>query len=148
MIQTLENPRARVETFLKAKEEFKEGVRLIGDVILVEAMPEPEIKKGSIIVSSGNTKALDGITANLPIFVRVLLVGPGYYNEETGADVPLEIKAGNIIQVGRQAVDFFGAFGSILRGKDTGVGITRSDAARIVFENDETYNSFFESISK
>lgn len=136
-----------VEKFQKATEEIKDGMTLVGDVILVEMMPEPEVKIGSIIAAPSSRNQLDGITSNLPIFVRVLLTGKGYYNEETGEDVPLDIKPGNIIQVGRQAVDWFGTFGSITRGKESGVGITRQDAARITFKDEETFNRFFSLIS-
>jgi hypothetical protein len=68
-----------VKKFLKAKEIVQDGVRLIGDVLLVERMPKPEIKLGSGLIAApaSNSKQINGVTSNLPIFVRVLLVGPG-----------------------------------------------------------------------
>lgn len=121
---------------------------LIGDVLLVSRikLPEPKSEGGLVLASSAITgyKQVTGFDANKPIFLKVLAVGKGYYNETTGEDVPLDVEPGNIIEVGANSVVFFSSFGNIVDNVDAGqgVGITREAEIRIKFKDQETFEKF------
>jgi len=138
---------------MKIEEKMKNAIEatnptLIGDVLLVSRikLPEPKSEGGLVLASSSITghKQITGFDSNKPIFLKVLATGKGYYDEESGKDVPLDVEAGNIIEVGANSVVFFSSFGNIVDNMDsgTGVGITREAEIRIRFPNQETFEKF------
>jgi co-chaperonin GroES (HSP10) len=121
---------------------------LVGDVLLVSRikLPEPKSEGGLVLASSSITghKQLTGFDANKPIFLKVLAVGKGFYDDVSGKDVPLDVKVGNIIEVGANSVVFFSSFGNIVDNAEsgTGVGITREAEVRIKFSSQEEFEKF------
>ena len=126
----------------------KDGdLQIVGDVILVSRMPEREAKtKGGIVMASSmltGHKQMTGFDSNPPMFVKVVAVGAGYYDEETGKDVPLDVTVGNVIEVGQNSVVFFSSFGNIVDDKkNTGIGISRANEIRLKFKDEAAYNKF------
>lgn len=132
--------------------ELGDDFTLIGDCLIVEALPLREAKLSkSIVFASSQTKQVTGMESNPPIFVRVLAAGIGYYNEETGQSIDLDVKPGNVLEVAASAVRWFSQFGSLqVRGVDStrylsGIGIMREVDHHIKFEKHETYDKFMGS---
>jgi chaperonin GroES len=72
----------------------KTKVKPLGDRILVRRVEEEEVKSGSIIIpDTAKEKPQQG---------EVLAVGPGRMNDE-GKRIPLEVKAGDRILMGKYA---------------------------------------------
>lgn len=138
----------KIETAIK---EAAEAVEIVGDVLIVQRLPKPEIKtQGGLVLSAGQQRQVTAFNSNQPEFVKVLAVGKGYYNEDTGADVPLDIKPGYVIEVGKNSVNWFSSFGAIIDNLEAGVGVglTRDAEARIRFKSEESYNKFMEHFLK
>lgn len=138
---------------MKIEEKMKNAIEatnptLVGDVILVSRikLPEPKSEGGLVLASSSLTgyKQTTGFDANKPIFLKVLAIGKGYYDEASGKDVPLDVSVGNIIEVGANSVVFFSSFGNIVDNVEAGqgVGITREAEIRIKFESQEAFEKF------
>jgi co-chaperonin GroES (HSP10) len=139
-----------VNRFKDIVNELGESIQLIGDCVVVEKLPKREIKtSGGIVLSSvGHKRQTTGFDINTPEFVRVLWVGPGYFDEE-GKDVPLEVEPGNIIEIGKNSVNWFSSFGSIILDVEEGkgVGICRPEH-RIKFNDYQSYEKFIKTFEK
>lgn len=74
--------------------DLKDKVQPLGDRILVQRVEEEEVQRGGIIIpDTAKEKPQQG---------QVLAVGPGRMNEE-GKRIPLEVKAGDKILMGKYA---------------------------------------------
>jgi chaperonin GroES len=74
--------------------ELQTKVKPLGDRILVRRVEEEEVKRGGIIIpDTAKEKPQQG---------EVLAVGPGRLNDE-GKRIPLEVKAGDRILMGKYA---------------------------------------------
>lgn len=133
-----------------AIESVGDALTIVGDCLLVERLPKKEVKFGSIIAAPSASKQITGFDSNPPEFVKVLAVGRGYYDDDKNKDVPLDLKPGNIIELGRNSVVWFSSFGTVLDNqKDgTGIGLARESDHRLRFENMEAYNKFMEAFER
>jgi co-chaperonin GroES (HSP10) len=75
--------------------------QLFGSRILVEVLPEEELKTaGGLIVAKSSSHRTDTEENKFTAAV-VIAVGRGYFDDETGDDVPLDVKPGQVIEVVR-----------------------------------------------
>ena len=130
-------------------EEAKMAFDIPGDGILVENIKEEEVKtkSGLVISSASGYKIADQIAANLPKFVHVLAKGKGYYNDETGDDVPLSVNPGDIILVGQASVRWFGSL-PIDGYEPFSIGVTLESEAQIKFQGIEKYRETFRILNQ
>lgn len=92
-------------TFNALQERLPNFYKLFGSRILVEVLPEEELKTaGGLIVAKSPTNFRSDTQENKFTAVVILAVGKGYYNEETGEDVPLEVKPGQVVEVVRSGL--------------------------------------------
>jgi len=135
--------------FEAAKAEVDESGILTGDLLMVEKIDQPEIKStgGIILSASVDHRQTNSIGANMPHFVRVLAVGKGFYNEETGEDVPVEVKPGDIILVGEQSVKWM-AHWPLLNYTPFQIGLTREAEIQIKFKGEEGFNKLFDALNR
>jgi chaperonin GroES len=92
--------------------DLKTKVKPLGDRILVRRVEEDEVQRGGIIIPE--------TAKEKPQQAEVLAVGPGRVNDE-GKRIPLEVKAGDRILMGKYAgteVKLDGEEGLILREDD------------------------------
>lgn len=136
----------RFDTIVK---ELKNDFVLVGDCLLVEVLPKREIKVSEHIHFAGTPgNQRTGMESNPPIFVRVLVTGCGYYNEETGETTELEVVPGNVLEVAANCVRWFSQFGSLqVRGIDgnrhlCGIGLCREADHHIKFTDYSAYDRF------
>lgn len=143
-----------VQAFIDTQKECDGSFNLTGDVLLVEKVPGQEAKrdvtradgtKTQIYLSSGTEKKIDGLDMNLPMFVRVLAVGPGFYDDSNSDMKPLEceVEAGDIILIGRMSVNWFSVFGSLISTAASEIGFTRESEVRMRFKGQAGYDKFF-----
>ena len=133
-----------IEKFKAAVEAVGDGMVIHGEVCFVENLTKgqgEEIKKiGSLYMTSGGNKQITAYDSHPPVFVRVLAVGVGFYDDETKKDVPLKVKPGDIALTGRYAPEWFSCFGAVQGSK---VGFARaSELERVTFSSQEDYEKF------
>jgi len=136
-----------LERFQALVSESGEAYELIGDIILVEKLKEPERKIGSIIIAdSKHAKSSMGEDTR-PRAVLVLAVGKGYYDAE-GKDVPLDVSPGDIIFISPHSVQFFSTFGDLADYEPDTIGISRASEIHVRFKQEAGYASSFEVLNR
>jgi co-chaperonin GroES (HSP10) len=139
-------PSRYLESFKLAKDKASDDYQLYGDTLLVERVPEEEVKTSSGIVLATSIKNQVGtIAENKPFFVHVLAVGPGYYDAD-GKDVPVSVVPGDIILVGVNSVKWFSHL-EIPNYESFSIGLTREAEIQLKFKGLESYRRFFEAIN-
>jgi hypothetical protein len=131
-------PSKFLKYFVENREALQAESRLIGDLILVERIVFPEKKIGKIFIADTKNQ-LGSLVGDQPVFYRVLLVGSGYYNDETGEDSPLDIKQGQIVLTGSANVKMWSSFPLLEIAESDVLGITRYGDIHWQWENEETF---------
>jgi co-chaperonin GroES (HSP10) len=90
--------------FQKLKEQRPNFYQLYGSRILVEVLPDPEVKTAGGLIVSGVRNQVTDTQENKFTAAVILAVGAGYYNDETNEDVPLTLKPGQVVEVVRTAL--------------------------------------------
>lgn len=139
-------PSRYLPAFLEANPDLA-GL-LTGDLLLVEAIPQEEVKTTSGIIIASDSRQVNTVKANLPHFVRVLAVGPGYYSEaEPNESVPLDTSPGAIIMVGDNSVKWWSHL-PIAGYKPYEIGLTRESEVQLTFKTDEDFRRVFGAINR
>ncbi len=129
-------------------QEAKASFRLLSDCLLVEILKDEEFKtKSGLILASGTKAQINGIDANKPTWIRILMVGEGFYdNAEDGSLklIPLETKPGDLALVGKNAIEPLSVFGRIAIYGETQLGFVRDSEIRMRFDGQEGFDKFFE----
>jgi co-chaperonin GroES (HSP10) len=120
---------------------------LTGDTLLVEVMDLKEYQKSSIIISSGATKQTNGMEANMPVFVRVLLVGEGFYNDDNETEAP-DCCPGDILLVGQNSVVSISQYGQLCNYGRINLGICNLSQKIQHFRGQMGFDRFFTPILK
>jgi hypothetical protein len=132
---------------------------LTGDVLLVEKVTGQEYSKevkradGTSVklhLSGGAEKKIDGLDMNLPMFVRALAVGPGFYDPSDSDLKPVncEVEVGDIVLIGRMSVNWFSVFGSLVSTSQAELGLTRESEVRMRFKGQAVYDKFFLALNE
>ena len=137
--------------YLNAFREVQNGseLQLIGDFLLVELIKDEEFrtKSGLVIAQSVNQRQISGLSADKPTFARILATGPGYYDDETKADVSLESKPGQIILIATNSFKSFSVFGKLINYGEVELGLTRESEVQARFENQEAFDRYFDRLN-
>jgi hypothetical protein len=147
-----------LSAFQAIEKEAPDSFELIGDFLLVEEIKDEEFTK-SIKADDGSIKKLiltedtsrrqvNSISSDKPTFVRVLLAGKGYYNDETKEDVPLSVQPGDIILVGGTAIRWFSVFGKLMNYGDTRIGLAQESSIQKRFKGQEGFDKFFDTLNR
>lgn len=153
------NASTYLKPFTETDEECKDCFNLTGDVLLVEKVTGQEYKKDvvgpngkmtQIYLAGGEQKKVDGLDMNLPMLVRVLSVGPGFYDDRNSDLKPVgcEVKPGDIILIGRMSVNWFSVFGSLISTTSSEIGVTRESEALGRWHGQEGYDRYFTALNK
>lgn len=126
---------------------------LRGAYILVERLPKPERKTSSGLVLASEEISLRQVNGMDPsrqlLFVRVLSVGSGYFDEENEeATIPLESEPGDIVAVPFTSIKWFSEFGPLQDYKQDSIGLITEDVIQWNVGNEETYNEMFATLNK
>lgn len=129
-----------LDRFKVAPPEFE----LLGDALLVEKIAPAEIRTKSGIVIAETKQYKMNLGDKKMTFVRVLAVGKGYYDPETGESVPLDTPVGAILMIAPESITFYSSFGNLENYEPDTIGLTRESSALIRFrEGDEGYAKVF-----
>lgn len=116
---------------------------LQGDRLLVEEIKPEEMKTQSGIVLASDTGGFgrnkDGLDSNRAFFARVLVAGPGHY-EEDGTDVPCEVAPGDVVMVSLNSVMWFTTFMNNIATVDVKMGLTRESDVHLHFKGRHAYD--------
>lgn len=97
--------------FERLTKEFPRAMELKGDQILVEKLPQVELKtKAGLIIGTATTHR-NTIEDSTTEFGVVLMVGPGQF-DETGQTIPCDSKPGDVVLLPGSTY-WYGAFGHI-----------------------------------
>lgn len=134
--------------FAQLSEKARDAFELIGDCILVERIKEPEKKTASGIIYGLETKNQLGTFAqDRPHWVRVLVVGEGWYDEETGESVPLNVQPGDVVLVSQVSVKYFSTFGDMDGAPADTIGLTRESEIQLRFKGEEGFAKAFAALN-
>lgn len=87
-----------LEKFKRLQENASDKFSLIGGKILIERIDEPELKtEGGLIIGNYKSQKVTAHDKKSELGI-VLLVGSGYMDEK-GEEIPVDIKAGEIIML-------------------------------------------------
>lgn len=142
------------KSYLKAFEHVKstcpEAFKLTGQCLLVEEVPKRELKTISgLILHSGTKHQVDSILDNQPMEVRVLLVGEGFYDEETGKEVPLSTKPGDVILVGKLSVKWLSSIaGVFIQEGATRIGLLQESDTQLLYNGSTGYEAFGDALAE
>lgn len=140
-------PSKYLNYFIENRARLQEETQLIGDIMFVEKIKFPEKKVGSIIIADHSGKQINSMLADQPAFFRVLLVGSGYYDDETKADVPLDINQGDIILTGAVSAKIFGSFPMLETTETDVLGVARHGDIQWRFKTEEAFTRFLTSFN-
>lgn len=129
--------------------EVRDQFELTGDYMLVERIPEEEKKtRSGLVLAATPSSHKDALQAEQPVFCHVLAVGEGFYNEETGEDVPNKTQPGDVILISPMAAIWFKTFGTVISEGTAMVGVTMESEIKMRFKGYDGYKRTFEALSE
>lgn len=128
------------EAFAKINKDRKNMFTLTGDCLLVQVLNTTITTKSGLHIPAVHNQ-ITGVAADKPTLVRVLLVGEGYYDDDTNADVPVDCNLGDILMVGQHSVKYISSMGDIMFG-DADIAIVRFSEAQLHFKGQEGFDRF------
>ncbi len=118
---------------------------LRGNRLLVEVLPKAEIKsKGGLILQSSMKDHKTTTEMNRAKLAIVLVSGNGYYDEEGGADVPLDIRPGSVIMVSEMGLKYYSEFPGITEYTGEILALTRDSEIHAALSSIEEYAKYQE----
>lgn len=136
-----------LKRFQKLAAEGGKNYELIGDCLIVEKIPDEEIKtSGGIIIQQDKSRQQLGTFADKrPVWVRVLAVGEGFYSEK--GDHPLNVEVGDIALVGQHSTSWFSVFGKLKGYSTETIGLARESDIQLRFKGEEGFNAAFKLLN-
>jgi co-chaperonin GroES (HSP10) len=142
--------------FKRLAEDAKDAYVLNGEFVLVESIPEEELKtkSGLIIASAKPNTQFNSINEQKPNWVRVIAVGEGYYTQDTAEDgtivektVPLDVQVGDIVLLPRISIHYFSIFGELEGYEADSVGLAKASEIQLRFHGQEGYERAFRCLN-
>lgn len=124
-----------------------EQLPLRGNRLLVEVLPKEEIKTaGGLFIQSSMADHKSTTEQNRAKLAVVLATGPGYYNDETGEDVELDIKPGSVILVSEMGLKYYSHFPGLVEYTGETLALTRDSEVHISWPSLEAYTAYRNSL--
>jgi co-chaperonin GroES (HSP10) len=128
-----------LEAFQKLRAEGASLYQLVGGVILVEEAAKPEVTTKSGIILAESTRNHDGFGQNRPTLIHILDVGEGYYDDETGEAIPVDLQPGDICLTGVQSCKWLSHFGPIVSTEGARIGLALESEIQLRFRGPDAY---------
>lgn len=124
------------------RERCKDDYSVFGDMLLVEQIPDEEVKtaSGIVIADSLRSARMDGMEVNKPLFCRILEKGEGFIDEK-GNEATVAAEVGDIVLIPQLSVLWFSKFGPLISSGSERIGITRESEIKIRFNGQKGYDS-------
>lgn len=145
-----------LEAFQTVAQEAKDSFELVGDCLLVEEIADDEFSKSiktdsgevkKIIFAEGAQKQINGLRADRPVFVKILLVGQGSPDDE-GNIVPWDVNPGDICLVGATSIKKFSVFGKLVSYGEASLGLIRAQDIQARWFGQEAFDRFFGTLNQ
>lgn len=143
-------PQSKLLPFFKEnRDRLKETMELVGDMLVVERIQFPENKTASgLIIATRPSDTFNSVAADMPGFYRVLMVGAGFYNDETKESVPLDIEPGDCILTGSVSVKLFSMLPMLQLAETNVIGVTRHSDIQARFKGEQALIDFLVGLNK
>ena len=134
--------------YLSQFEKVKDGYKLQGNRLLVEPMPKEEIKSaGGLLLAAPESDRRSTLDQNRACLAIVLATGAGYYNEETGADVPMDVEVGNVLLLSAYGLRLYSNFPGVGGYTADGIALIRDTDVTMVWKSVDDYNTYKELLA-
>lgn len=134
--------------FIENKESLSQEIELIGDILLIERIVFPEKKVGSLFIADSKKIMSTGFTSETPNFYRVLMVGRGFFDPETGKDIPVDITQGAVIYTGAASVKVWSSVPGLEVTDSDIIGVTRHGDVQMAFKSEQLFLDFLNNFNK
>lgn len=123
-----------------------EGLLTIrGSTILVELLPDPEFKTaGGLIVATPSDHVKGSMHDNKLLAATVLATGPGYWDEEAQAYIPLEVRPGAVVVMPQFSAQMLSNMPGINRPTKNKLAIAKEDNILMFYATAEQFNKAVE----
>lgn len=112
---------------------------LRGATIIVELQPEQELKtKGGLIIATKSDQVIGGVNANKLEVGKVLMTGPGYWQED-GKYEALEVKAGAMVILPQYSTQYISMFPGIQRPTGGKLGMVKMENVLAYYPSQEAF---------
>lgn len=136
--------------FNALREMGEETFVLRGSTIIVEVLPPEEIKTagGIVLATSSDQQKGNSINAGRVDVGRVLMTGPGYWDEDLYEDLPvthaggyvaLEVNPGAIVLLAKFTTDYISHFPGIQRPTGSKLALIKMDSVLAYYPTQEAY---------
>ena len=126
----------------KRLQEHKDLYTLRGDRLLIEILPKEELTTASGLVIATVDDYRSTTKDNQATLGIVLLVGVGYYDEDTGKDVPLDVQPGNIVLLSGMGLKLYSSFPGCQGYIPNTIALTRNSECHMIIPNADAYEKY------
>lgn len=138
-------PSRYVDRVQAAVTACKDDFLLTGSFLLVEKVPQDEVKTKSGLILATNVHQQGSIGANLPCFVHVLAVGAGY--DDDGTVIPLDTQPSDILLVGQYSVKWLPVY-PVDNYEPFSIGVTSEAETQMRFRGYAAYQRFASALNR
>lgn len=116
---------------------------LRGNRLLVELLPKEEVlTAGGLVIATNLNDHRSTTKENQADLAVVLAAGPGYYSDDTGEDVALDVKPGNVVMLTRYGIRAFSSFPGVLDFTQDTIAMCRDSDIHAAWESIEAYEQY------
>jgi hypothetical protein len=128
-----------LKAFETASRESSDSYQLVGDICVVEEIKDEDFRtKSGLVIASGPQRQVNGIAADKPSFVRVLIPAPSYE----------DIAAGDICLVPSTSIRRFSVFGKLMSYGETTLGLINAESIQLRFKGQNGFERFFDTLNR
>lgn len=118
-----------------------ESFVLRGSSIIVEILPDEEIKTASGLIIASDLKHVKGDSAQAHKLqvARVLMTGPGYWDADTESYEAIDVKPGAIVILPQYGTSYISVFPGIQRPTSNKLGFIKMDQVMAYYPSEEVF---------
>lgn len=125
-----------------------EDIRLRGNRLLIEILPQPEVTtKGGLVVATSLSDHRTSTRDNAADIGVVLVAGEGYYDDETGDPVKMDIQPGNVVLISKFGMRVFSMFAGLQEYTSETIALARDSDCHAVWNSLEEYERYVERLN-
>ena len=114
--------------------------KLRGSTLVVELLPEPEIKtKGGLIISAPSDQVRGNTNDNKLQAGVVLMAGEGYYDADSNTYTPTDIQPGAVIILPQYSAQTISKFPGISRPTQSKIVLVKEDSVLAYYTSREAF---------
>jgi co-chaperonin GroES (HSP10) len=127
--------------FQKLRETGKDLYKLRGNQLLIELVEEDvkASKTSSIIIAEDVRQVHGGAKENAGLVGIVLDRGEGYYDEDTGETVELDVKVGDVVLVPKYAISQYSTFPGIIGPVYNKIALCVESEIKMYYKGQDAY---------